>query len=83
MNNKKLFISRMEDYVEFAEATKRFSDAGFYRECIAEMDRLQAQVAELSQAIDLALTDCHVGGNVTPCTLNMFETVMKKARSGV
>jgi hypothetical protein len=37
---------RLEDYCEFAEATKRFSDAGFCRECIAEIERLRQLVPE-------------------------------------
>jgi predicted nucleic acid-binding Zn-ribbon protein len=44
------------------------------------ISKLQEKIEEMSQAIDLALTDCHVGGNVTPKTLNIFEAVMKKVR---
>lgn len=41
---------------------------------------LIAAARELYEAMDLALTDLHVCGNVTPETCNLFEKVMAKAR---
>lgn len=33
--------TRLEEYIEFAEKTKRYADAGFYKEVLAELKRLQ------------------------------------------
>ena len=43
MSEKKVktSIERLDDYIEFAEATKKFSDVGFYNELRAEILRLQ------------------------------------------
>lgn len=41
--SKKSIEERLEDYCEYAEATKRFADAGFYREVMAEIESLRQQ----------------------------------------
>jgi hypothetical protein len=39
--NQKSIETRLEEYIEFAENTKRFSDAGFYREVLHYIEELK------------------------------------------
>jgi len=38
---------RLDQFIEYAQKTKKFSDVGFYKDCKAEVERLQARLVEL------------------------------------
>lgn len=67
---------RLNDYIEFATKTKKFSDVGFYEDVKAEIERLLALNEELVDALSLMLEYTEA-----PCTLNRTEVILKVTAS--
>ena len=41
---------RLDQFIEYAQKTRKYADVGFYTDCKAEFERLQARVAEKCDA---------------------------------
>jgi len=51
-NEKRPMLERLDDYIEFAHNTKKFSDAGFYEEVKEYISELKEDIGELEELLE-------------------------------
>lgn len=79
-------IERLEDFVEYADKTRKYADSGFYKDCIEEITALRQQLEQAEARAEMrreALYDCAVAlKDAGSLSKEMHDLIVKANESG-
>lgn len=59
----KTIEERLDEYIQFADATKKYSDAGFYGEVVKHIEGLDKEIGELRELLAAAYIKLPTGAS--------------------